>query len=272
MRISIYSTCWNLERMGFDLMGALANWCMYADEIVIAVPEWDDESATAVKTSAYCAQREVTIVRTPFLLDGSDPLAYGKTENAALQACTGDLLIQQNLDERLRADPARLSELCNLLQARYDLAAFFCPVIDLYGSTDQYLSLGYKWRIHRPGFYRGPTIGTLKPDGRPDYNRTSTDELIDMFGKLAPTMNLLPNQTIESLRGYVAAGWPVAYHLGYLSLKDRLDRSVWWKHYWEQATGGDSNRHSSTIEELAARETKTHELPLWPTMTREDSL
>jgi hypothetical protein len=111
----------------------------------------------------------------------------------------------------------------------------------------------------------------LKADGRPDYNKTSTDELIDGTGNLVPTEALIRDLSLPSLQLYVADGWPITYHLGYLNLADRLDRSVWWKAFWEKATGGDTNKHPTSMAELAARETVVHGLPLWPAKKALDS-
>lgn len=267
MKVSVYSTGWDIVSKAFDYKSALDNWFTFADEVCVAVPSIDtDESGGAILAHANERGYNVRVVRPSFSFT-DDPFAYGKTENAALQACTGDLLIQQNLDERMRVTRGRLEELHAILQQRYDISAFWVPTIDLYGSAEQYLpSVKAKWYIHRPGLFRGACREGIKPDGRPDYNKTSSDELLDMMGNLVATAALIPDPRVEALQPYVAAGWPLVYHLGYLSLKDRLDRSIWWKSFWETATGGDKNTHPTSIEELAAKATQPHNLPLWPSL------
>lgn len=280
-RFSIYSTSWNLTgpaAASFDYRGALDNWAYYADDISIAVPAWDD--GTAKLLTDYAAERghPLSIVRTPFSFD-DDSFAYGKTENAALQNCKGDVMVQQNLDERLGGSKQMLLDLGEHLLRTPFIDAYYVPVINLYGSLDRYLDCAGKWYVHKRGnalgaFRRGPVHWGLKPDGKPDYNVTSTDELIDPDGKLVRYLPLVRpaaegQPTIDDLTPYVKAGMPIVYHLGYLSLKDRLDRSIWWKAYWEKATGGDKNQHPTSIEEMAARDTKDHGLPqpLWPVYT-----
>lgn len=270
MRVSCYSSAWGLATpagSSFDVRDALANWAVYADEISVATG--DEESRTIVLDTARALGVLDRMVVTPVSYDrtGADPFAYGKTENAALQACTGDLLIQQNLDERLRVDPARLRELHGILMARPDVSAFWVPTIDLYGSDDRCLpSPSRKWYCHRAGLSRGAVSFGIKPDGRPDYNVTSSDELTNGRGDLVPTMTLIQDLSLPTLRQYVAAGWPISYHLGYRDLAHRLDRSLWWKSFWEKASG-DPNQHPTSVEQMAAKATVPHGLPLWPTIS-----
>ncbi len=263
MKTSVYSTFWNANKMHLDYKGALDNWATFADEISIAVGTSTDGTFESIRSYATEQGYPVRLIQTSFDFD-KDPYAYGKTENAALQNCTGDVLIQQNGDERMLVTREKLQELGRFLRSRFDVSAFWVPNIDLYGSKERYLNIGRKWMIHREGLFRGPARIGIKPDGRPDYNKTSTDELLDIMGNLVPTVSLLQGElTIENLRPYVEAGGPITYHLGYLDFKERLDRSVWWKNYWEKATGGDKNTHPTSVEEMAAKEAKEHGLPLW---------
>lgn len=248
--------------MAFDYKGALDNWATFADEISIAVNTSTDGTFESIRSYAIEQNYPVRLIQTSFDFE-KDPYAYGKTENAALQNCTGDLLIQQNGDERMLVTREKLQELARFLRSRFDISAFWVPNIDLYGSKERYLNIGRKWMIHRDGLYRGPAKIGIKPDGRPDYNKTSSDELLDFMGNLVPTASLVDDLSIESLRVYAAAGGPITFHLGYLDFKERLDRSIWWKAFWERATGGDKNTHPTTVEEMAAKEAKEHGLPLW---------
>lgn len=275
--ISIYSTAWNVRSHAFDYRGALDNWAYYADDISVAIPSWDEDTATLF--AEYASERgyPLSVVPTSFDFD-TDSFAYGKTENAALQNCKGDLLIQQNLDERLAGDKQKLLDLGEHMRRTPFIDAYYVPTINLYGDFDHFLDANAKWYIHKRAnglgvFRRGPVHFGIKSDGKPDYNVTSTDELIDVDGKLArwfPLVRPANGQylTIEDLRPYIKSGMPISYHLGYVSLVDRLDRSLWWKRFWERASG-DQNKHPDTIEELAARETKEHGIPhpLWPIKT-----
>lgn len=262
MEINIYSTAWNIKKMNFDYKDALDNWSLYADNIVIAVNNCD-ETYELLETYAKEKQYKVTLIRTSFD-PKKDPYYYGKVENAALQSCSGSLMIQQNLDERLLVDKQWLYLLPNYLQ-NSGAKALFVPTIDLYGSREHYVNIGRKWYIHLPGLYRGPVYFGIKSNGLPDYNKTSSDELIDNGGNLVPTISMIEDLSIESLREYVSKGLPLVYHLGFLDLNDRATRAVWWKDFWQRATGGDENNHITDVNELLKRETKKHNLPLWKT-------
>lgn len=267
MKVSVYSTLWGAKTKHFDVAGALANWATFADEIVVAVPLSDtDDSASLLTGLAAEHGYPVHVVRTEFDLSGADPLAYGKTENAALQACTGTLLCQQNADEVMRVRRDRLEQLDATLQQRWDIRAFWVPTVDLYGSRQKALSqTKTKWYLHGRGLFRGACKQGIKPDGHVNYDVSSSDELLTVTGDLAPAAALLPPpHTFENLREYALQGWPISFHLGYLSLIDRIDRSREWREYWIRASGGDKNSHPTSIEELAARETVEHGLPLWP--------
>lgn len=263
MKISIYSTAWNVIKHSFDYKGALDNWAYYADEISIAIGISEDDTYNVIESYAKEKGYPVSLVKTEFDFT-SDSFAYGKTENAALQNCTGDILIQQNLDERLGGNKDLIKQLGEHLYRTPFIDAYYVPVINLYGSYKSYLDIAGKWYVHKKGFFRGAVKFGIKEDGKPDYNKTSTDELIDAEGNLVRTMPLINEGTIEVLKGYASTGMPLVYHLGYVDFKERLDRSVWWKQYWEKATGGDTNKHPTSVEEIANRETKEHGIALWP--------
>lgn len=116
--------------------------------------------------------------------------------------------------------------------------------------------------MHGPGLSRGPVPWGIKQDGYPDYHKTSTDELL-LNGQLAKSFILIDDLSIEGIQTYVSQGMPISYHLGYVNLNDRVERAKWWKGFWENATNGDKNSHSTDIKDLLIKETKKHNLPLW---------
>lgn len=262
MKISIYSTAWNIIKYGFDYKDALDNWSLYADDISIAVGPSVDDTLDALLSYVKERDYNVSLVMPGFKSD--DPFFYGKMENAALQNCKGDLLIQQNLDERWCGRKEILHSLYQHLKFG-NTKALWIPTIDLYGSKEDFVNIGQKWYVHLPGLYRGAVNFGVKADGRPDYNKTSTDELIDKNGQLVPSASLYPDLSLETVKNLAATGMPYTLHLGYLNLKDRASRAIWWKTFWEDATGGDPNKHVTSEEELLQRQTKKHGLELWKT-------
>lgn len=243
--------------MNFDVRGAISNWSHYADEISIAVNRCPD----TIKIIEEIGNPKVKIIETDIDFD-TEPLAYGKILDSALQACTGDLLIQQDADERFRVNKDLLPKLHKRLKDNF-AASFFIPTIDLYGDKESYVNISRKWYCHLPGYKRGPVNFGFKENGRIDYNKSSSDELVNQNGDLLPTINLFSGNGIEDLQIYVNQGLPVSYHLGFLNLTDRCERAAWWSEFWTRATGGDKNNHITDINELLKRETKKHNLPLW---------
>lgn len=262
MKISLYSYGWNLIKNNFDYKDAISNWALYADEIVISVNTSDDGTYEAIETYAKERNFPVNLILTAFD-SASDPFFYGKVVDSALQGCSGDFLIAQDFDERLAGDPEVVRLLGEQILNSPNYKAFFVPTIDLYGNKDSFVKIGQKWYFHRAGLKRGPVNFGIKDNGRPDYNKTSTDELTTFDGKLVPTFQLLHRLDIESLRAYAEKGLPFSFHVGYLNLTDRVERAKWWSRFWKEATGGDPNGHITDINVLLARETKTHGLPLW---------
>lgn len=265
MKTSLYSTAWQICKMDFDFKSALDNWATFADEISIAVNTSTDGTYDALASYAAEQNYPVRLVQTTYDF-GKDPYAYGKTVNAALQNCTGDLMILQDMDERFLVGRDKLQEMHRILRSRFDIQAFFIPTIDLYGSYERAAKIGEKWYGHGPSLYRGPVNFGIKSNGYIDYNKSSSDELVSITGELIPTLKLLNKElTIENLRAYVAEGWPISFHLGYFDLKNRSQRAEWWGKFWKMATNGDPNGHITDVAELEKRHTFEHGLPLWKT-------
>lgn len=264
MKISIYSTAFNILDKGFNHKDALDNWFYYADEVCIAVNKSIDDTEDQIRK--YGEEKGYNLKVVPVDISYEDPFCYGKTEDSALQACTGDLLIQQNLDERLGGDPKTIKMLGEQLLNNERFASLFVPVINLYGDYGHFIDFGAKWYIHKSGLNRGPVNFGIKEDGRPDYNKTSTDELIDDSGNLLETYPLCDIQDVKQTLKYCQSGAPFVYHLGYIDLKERVTRNKFWKNFWEEATGGDSNDHSLSEDELNSRGRVKHNLELWQTL------
>jgi hypothetical protein len=261
MKLSFYTHGWSLIDKHFDYRNALDNYARYADEIVVAINTSTDGSYEAVES--YAKERGYPVKMVATYYDPMvDPFYYGKVVNAALQACTGDFMVQRDMDERWCGDPLVLRALAVKLAASR-AKAFFIPTVDLYGDVSQYVVAGRKWYGHLPGLHRGAVNFGLKANGLPDYERTSTDELITANDNLVSTIPLLDDLSIEALQAYAARGMPYSLHLGFLNLHDRAERAAWWGDFWRRATGGDPNNHVTDVNELLKRETKPHGLPLW---------
>ena len=87
MKISIYSTAFNILDKGFNHKDALDNWFYYADEVCIAVNKSIDDTEGQIRK--YGEEKGYNLKVVPVDIPYEDPFCYGKTENSALQACSG---------------------------------------------------------------------------------------------------------------------------------------------------------------------------------------
>lgn len=261
MKISIYSTAFNVIEKNFDYKDAIRNFLYYADEVCLAVNTSKDKTLEVITKYVKDNNFNVKIIPTKF--DYEDPFCYGKIVNAALQGCTGDICILQDFDERFGGDKKILNQVCEQFLKFNEIKALFVPVINLYGDFYHYKDIGFKWYIHKKGLYRGAVDFGIKENGRPDYNKTSTDELIDENKKLVPTINILEATRLFDMNQYIKNDYPFVYHLGYTNFDDRIKRNFFWKPFWEKATGGDKNSHSLNKNDLYANDIKPTNLKLW---------
>ncbi len=259
MIISQYVAGWDLIKNSFDIKDYLDNAFYYVDEVCVALNTSKDNSLEILNKYKQDTGRNLKIIETNFSYD--DPFCYGKIVNAALQGCSGDILALRDLDERNGGSLSGFQCYCNNLLEDEDYQAYFLPVINLYGDYDHYDSLNGKWYLHKRGLFRGAVNFGIKSDGRPDYNRTSTDELIDKDGNLVSTYQTFSK---DGALPYMKNGWPFVYHLGYCDFNARVKRNVeMWIPFWEKATGGDKNNHATDIKQLENKETFEHGLRLW---------
>jgi len=264
MKISIYSTAFNVIEKNFNYQDAIKNFLYYADEVCLAINKSQDSSLETISKYVKDNNYNVKIIPTEFSYD--DPFCYGKIVNAALQGCTGDICILQDFDERFGGNKNYLIKLCEQLLTLDQVKAFFVPVINLYGDFYHYKDIGFKWYIHKRGLYRGAVNFGVKQDGRPDYDKTSTDELIDENSNLVPTLNLMYALNLQDPYEYIHKDYPFIYHLGYTNFDDRIKRNHFWKPFWEKATGGDKNSHSLNKKDLEIENLKETKINLWKTI------
>jgi hypothetical protein len=264
MKISIYSTAFNVIKNDFDYQDAIKNFLYYADEVCIAINKSDDNSSEVIKNYIKENQYNVKIIDTDFSYE--DPFCYGKIVNAALQGCSGDICILQDLDERFGGSKDILHKICEQFLSMNEIKALFVPVINLYGDIFHYKDINFKWYIHKSGLYRGPVNFGIKNDGRPDYNKTSTDELIDENSNLVPTLNIVQGLNLNDPYEYIVKNYPFVYHLGYTDFHKRVKRNHFWKNFWENATGGDKNTHSLNEKDLEIEGLKETKIDLWKTI------
>lgn len=252
MKTSIYTSLFNYDPEKFDLLGAFKNWSKYADEIVIGTFEDQfDRLQHIFLREDYGADFNYKIVSCPET-SIEDPLFDGKLKNAALQACSNEFVIQQDMDERIGGDIPQWIYLKAVLETLKPPYAAMIPVIDLYKNYDNYKGVGAKWYLHlKEKSYRGAVNFAKREDGSLDINKSDSCELIDKNGNLIPYFvdsrfaEPFTNKEIESFD----ISMPHVIHLGYLDLKKRAEHNKFRKKCWE-AMDGKPVEVATTVEEL----------------------
>lgn len=232
---SVYTSLFNYSPDKFDLIDAFTNWSKYAKKIVIATfPGQEDEILKAIWKDWYAGNLDkkkatIDVVCCETSLD--DPLWDGKLKNASLQACKSDLVIQQDMDERIGGSVDEWNLYGKILlenSERYKAAMI--PVIDLYKDYSHYKSIGYKWYLHlKKGCYRGPVNFAMIDESKFDPDKSDTCELVDKNGSIVPSFSIpyfVQRTNIE---------FPHIIHLGYLDVERRMNHNKnFWRGVWTE--------------------------------------
>lgn len=254
MNLSVYTSAFNLESGIFDIKDALENWFKYANQVVVGTFADQTEKVLNYFNSAQSFKDryrgfKIKIVSCDTSLN--DPLFDGKLKNAALRECYNDIVIQQDLDERLSGYPAVWNLAAKQLQ-QSNLSAFMIPVVDLYKDEYHFKSIGTKWYMHKKaGCYRGPVNFAKRPDGTIDTDKSDSCELIDKGGNLVTS-----GQIHFDPQSYPTT--PIVLHYGYLDLQKRQKQNEIWEPVWS-ARKGEPVFVEKDIDKLG--EFEYHELP-----------
>ena len=182
--LSIYSSAFNLIKNNFDYKDALNNFSHFANEVVVAVNESEDDTLLELKSYAN-ERKNIRIVETDFSYE--DPLLDGKIKNAALQETTQEFKINLDLDERI---PIRHRGKWEMLAYQLRFASFdsyLIPSLNLWGNRrsmrwDEEMKMNFKWYLHKQGLFRGAVDFGKLPNGKIDTSKSDTCELINEDG------------------------------------------------------------------------------------------
>lgn len=244
MKISVYTSAFNIVKHGFvHWEKSLQLSSKLADEVIVCVNTSEDNTIEAINEIGL---ENLKIIQSDISYD--DPLLDGKVKNTALQACTGDILIQLDLDEYIPENQHSIwKTYAWQLMSDENTDCYMFPVLNLMGSWCSYKDTGNKWYMHKRGFYRGPVGFARKIDGTVDTTKSDTCELIDSYDMLVRCKTLSPR--IEDLR----SGSPFVVHFGYLDLNARVQRNQeFWGEHWQKESGGIAPPHKvhMNIEEF----------------------
>lgn len=235
MKLSIYTSAFNIIKHGFvGWEHSLKTSSELADEVVVCVNKSVDSTVESIKELNLS---NLKVIASD--ISYSDPLLDGKVKNEALQACSGDVMIQLDMDEYI---PENQHELWrhyaeDLLENR-EADCYMIPSLNLYKDWRFYKDINPKWYMHKKGFYRGPVGFARNIDGTVDTKKSDTCELIDDYGLLVRSERFPCD--LSSLKN----GAPFVVHFGYLDLKSRVERNQqFWKEHWQRESGGKEPPH-----------------------------
>jgi len=260
MKISSYTSAFNLIRNEFDWEKALSNHGSIADEVVVAVNTSEDDTLDVLSNFAKKSKKDIKILTTDFSY--SDPDLDGRVKNAALQATSHKYKLGLDMDEMI--NPKQRDSwvaLVNFLDAYSEANAFLVPVIDLYKNKHEYKSIGTKWYIHREGLYRQTVNFAKNSDGTHDTDRSDSCELTDKNGDLVCSYNVLAEgiDDEEKLSQISNNDLPHVIHMGHLNTRKRILRNKnFWKNHWRVQAGKDV--YVPTSEDEIKHESKKHNL------------
>ena len=228
MKISAYTTAFNLKDYPFDWRASLKNYLYYCDEVIVAIPFQDSGSAELISESFPDEKRLFVYIAQTDDVDGG-------LKNEALQRCVHDTCLQMDLDEQIYGGKEAWSWVIDFLQNEpYD--CLMLPVLNLFHDVNHYKDIGFKFRLHkrvgRDGRYlrRGIVNFAKNKDGTFDPTKSDSTELIDSHGNLAIATMIQTSDTLA----WFKLGNPSVIHYGYVDFKARcqVNKNVWhqvWK-------------------------------------------
>ncbi len=254
--ISAYISAFNVIQNGLDHLTPLRAALAFFDEVVVAVNTSTDNTLMAMQSLADQVEYKgkLKVVTTDLVY--TDVTFDGRIKDAALQACTGDILVQLDLDEVVPPNQYDLwRRYAQNLMARDDVDCFLFPTIDLWGSMDTIRAdkgIGCKFRMHKRGFHRGVLQEAWMTEGkRFDTSRSDSCELIDSKGHLVRAMHIVPLQWLNPAMTMMLNGFPFSLHLGYVNFDQRIrvNKAIWADH-WTLRNGGRDANVATTREAL----------------------
>lgn len=264
MKLSIYTSLYNLENGIFDYKEAIKNFCDFADEVVIATTIDCKDKTKEILQREMLTSPKIKLVITNILF--SDYAFDGKLKNAALKQCSGDFTILLDADERIRTSARKdWEDVASFLNDSTADAAFI-PVVDLFNSEKEFKSIGQKWYIakNKPNISRGIVDYAKLDSGKIDHTKSDTTELIYDNGQLVNAITTFP--MFASLKYQIefinTNNIPIVYHFGWLDKEKRLKANSFWGPVWSNRAGKEVEVISS-IEELKDIKYYEHNFPPW---------
>ena len=235
MKLSIYTSAFNLHKNGFvDWAESIQRFSEFADEVVISVNTSEDSTLESIYDLPF---KNLKVVECDISYE--DPLLDGKLKNEALQACSGDILVQLDMDEYVPIEqkPLWYNYAKFLFFKESSIQCYMFPSVNLYKDKNHLKDINAKWYMHKKGLFRGPVNFARKEDGTVDTNKSDTCAILDADGNLANR-----DELIQALMDDFA--YPFVVHTGYIDLEARLKRNEeFWSEHWRKESGGEAPPH-----------------------------
>ncbi len=269
IKYSLYSSAFNVIDNQFDYESHIDNFCEFIKddgEVVIMINKSVDDSYERIRA---LKSKYSNLVVFGSNVSYDDPGMDGQIKNLALQETEETpIKIHMDLDELLVLSqrPAFEAVCSSLLNSNYQAA--MVPVINLYKDLYHYKDIGFKWRIHKEGLYRGVVNFAKNPDGTHDITKSDGCELIDSNGNLVNSAYLIdPSYSdvnkLDFIRQYDV---PYILHCGLIDLKKKVIRNKnFWANHWKVESGRDVDIPTTEQElEIKINNTveKFHGLPV----------
>lgn len=230
MKVSIYSSAFNVVKNKYPYLSTIFRFCSFADEVVVSVNTSEDQTFYVLKDLQKDFDN-LKIIESNFSYE--DPFLDGKIKNNALQNCTGDVLIGLDMDEYIPNWQKPLwDKFAEYLLEDSEVDCFMFPSLNLYKDIEGFCSITNKWYLHKKGLFRGPVNFGKTEDGFLDISKSDGCELIDKDGNLAKSKSVAS----EDLK---SNNVPFVVHTGYLNLQDKVLRAKnFWNNHWNLSSGG----------------------------------
>lgn len=271
-KISAYTYCRNVVEMNYPVRECIASLLPVCDEIVILdASDKDDGTRALLKSIRSTAPDTIKIFEAKVPWAAPNHGVYdGQTKAAARELCTGDLLIQIDVDEILEEAYAekleRLLKETNNLD-KLDLLAL--PVVEYWGGHDKVRAdiNCWKWRISKnlphithgvPASLRKYKDGLLyaspgtdgcdyinAEDGGPIQFATFAPSQIDQLRVAAMTNPGALKQYQEWFENRTAV-LPTIYHFSWWCIGKKINNyKQFWNNFWPSLYGEEKPQGSN---------------------------
>ncbi len=242
--LGCYISAFRLLTNGFDYEKTLRGALAFFDYCTVAVNTRDDDGTLAALQALASTEPRLKIVSIDLSYD--DVTFDGRLKDTALQACTGDVLVQMDLDEFVPLNQRAMWRVyADRLLTSPGVDSFMIPTVDLWGSMETIradAAIGVKFRLHRKGLHRGVWKRAWVVQGKQfRTDMSDSGELITADGELVTSATVVPPQFYQPMTHSMLNGYPFTVHTGYASFDQRIrvNKAIWADHWRLRNAGAD---------------------------------